>query len=123
MRRAALLLLVLLAAPLPAAAQTRVPVRVGDHPTHGRIVFDWPSQTAYRLEEAEGRAVLRFAAPAAFDLSAARRPPRNVRDIVPEGEVVAIGLAPGARLRHFRLGNRVVVDVLDGAAPGSAAPP
>jgi hypothetical protein len=111
-RAAGLALLAMLAA-APALAQPRVGLRVGDHPGHGRIVFDWPSETGYRVEERDGRAVLRFAAPAAFDLAAARRPPRNVRGIAEEGEAVVVTLAPGARLRHFRLGNRIVLDVLD----------
>ena len=40
MRRVALALLLGLLA-LPALAQERVGMRTGDHPGHGRIVFDW----------------------------------------------------------------------------------
>jgi hypothetical protein len=81
-----------------------------------------PSQVGYRVEEQDGRAVIRFAAPARLDLAAARRPPRNILGVEQEEEAVVIRLAPGARLRHFRLGNRIVVDALD-AGPDRAAPP
>ncbi|HEV7267401.1 MAG TPA: hypothetical protein VGN83_21220 [Falsiroseomonas sp.] len=124
MRRAAALLFGLLL-PLGALAETPVAetpvrVRVGDHAAYGRVVFDWPARTGYQVEEAEGRIVLRFAAPAAFDLAAVRRPPRNVSAIEHEaGRVVTIGIAPGTRPRVFRLGTRIVVDVLNAAA----APP
>ncbi|MBP0464861.1 hypothetical protein J5Y09_13145, partial [Roseomonas sp. PWR1] len=124
MRRAAPILLLLLALAAPAGAEEapRVPLRAGSHADHGRIVFDWPSQVGYRVEEQDGRAVIRFAAPARLDLAAARRPPRNMLAVEQEEDAVVLRLAPGARLRHFRLGNRIVVDALDARAEGEAAP-
>ncbi|MBU8537670.1 hypothetical protein [Falsiroseomonas tokyonensis] len=95
-------------------------MRAGDHPSFGRLVFDWPSSVAYRVEEAEGRLVLRFGTAAAFDLGALRRPPRNVLGVTAEATQAEIRLAPNTRTRHFRLGNRVVVDVLDADAPRNA---
>jgi len=120
--RAAFLLLALLL-PAAAVAQERVGVRVGDHPGHGRIVFDWPRETAYRVEEAEGRVTLRFGGPAEFDLSATRRGARNLRGVEANGDAVTLTLAPGARLRHFRLGTRVVVDLLNAEAAAPAPRP
>jgi hypothetical protein len=116
---AGLALAALLAA--PATAQDRVGVRVGDHPGFGRVVFDWPGRVEYRVEEAEGRIVLHFASPAAFDLTAARRPVRNLRGVTTDDARAEIATAPGTRPRHFRLGNRVVLDVLDAAAAPPAA--
>ncbi|SFK79854.1 hypothetical protein [Falsiroseomonas stagni] len=118
-RQAATLLCLILPA-FPVAAQDRVPIRVGDHPTHGRVVFDWPRQVGYRVEEAEGKLTLRFAAPAEFDGTASSRPVRNLRSLAVEGEVAEFTLAPGARARHFRLGNRIIVDVMN---PGDATAP
>lgn len=125
MRRVAPTLLLLLSLALPAGAEEapRVALRAGSHADHGRIVFDWPSQVGYRVEEQDGRAVIRFAAPARLDLAGARRPPRNILGVEQEEEAVVIRLAPGARLRHFRLGNRIVVDALDAAPDRPAAPP
>lgn len=110
----------LVAVALPAAAQQRVGVRVGDHEGHGRVVFDWPVETPYRVEEQGGRVALRFEQEGAIDLTAIRRPPRNVRSLGEEDGAVVLQVAPGARLRHFRLGNRIVVDVLD---PSTEGPP
>ncbi|MGX9962787.1 hypothetical protein ACVFYP_05660 [Roseomonas sp. F4] len=112
----------------PVAAQETVGVRSGDHPNFGRVVFDWPATIGYRVEETAGRLVLRFDAPAAFDLAGLRRPPRNVLGVTTEAGSAEIRIAPGARSRHFRLGNRVIVDVLDpggtefGTAGGAPTP-
>ncbi len=119
MRRVVLLLALLLLVAGPSRAQDRIGVRIGDHAGHGRVVFDWPGTTAYQVEEQPGRVVLRFARPASFDLP--RRMPRNLQGIAAVGSVVTLSVAPGARLRHFRLGPRVVVDVLDPAPPATTA--
>ncbi len=110
------LALMLLLAAAPAAAQT-VPVRTGEHPGHGRIVFDWPSPPPYRVEQEGERVRLRF--PAGADITLPRRLPRNMQAIRREGEVVEITIAPGARVRHFRNGPKVALDVLD-ATPAEA---
>ena len=125
MRPPALALLGLLALTLPAAAQDgpRVPLRVGNHADLGRLVFDWPTRVGYQMQEGEGRVVIRFDAPARIDLAAARRLPRNVLAVEQDGAAVAVRLAPGARPRAFRLGNRVVLDVRDPAPGGAAAAP
>jgi hypothetical protein len=125
----------LFAAALPAFAETapeapRVPVRVGDHPGHGRIVFDWPVRTEYEATERDGVVRLTFAAPGVPDLSRLGRPPRNVAAIAASAGGVEVRLVEGARLRHFRLGNRIVLDISDpergsrpGSGPQAALPP
>jgi hypothetical protein len=119
LRRFLLPLLLLLAAG-PALAQARIGVRVGEHPGHGRVVFDWPAETGYRLEEQDGRVVLRFARPAEFDLPPAARLPRNLRGFELSEAAVTLLVPPGVRARHFRLGARVVVDLLDATEPAAA---
>lgn len=123
MRQPAAALLLLLAFSAPAVAQEapRVPLRAGSHAGHGRLVFDWSSRVRYTAEQDGDRVVVRFASPARLDLDAARRPPRNVLGVVEEDGAVVIRAASGARLRHFRIGNRVVVDLLDPPAGGNAA--
>ena len=116
---AALALLIL---SLPVAAQERVGVRGGDHPGHGRIVFDWSRPVEYWVAERDGRVLLRFAEPATLDGAALARPPRNIRAVAGQRNEVEITLAPGARPRHFRLGNRIVIDVADpGVDPPASA--
>jgi len=114
----ALLVAVLLLLVAPAAAQTRVGVRVGDHPTHGRVVLDWPVAPAFETVTEGDTLRLRFPDAAAFELTGGRRPPRNVAAIVPVAGGVDITVVPGARPRVYRLGARLVVDVF----PGNASP-
>ncbi|MBW6397294.1 hypothetical protein KPL78_05500 [Roseomonas sp. HJA6] len=125
MRLPTLLLLALMVLAPAARGQEapRVAMRVGTHSDLGRLVFDWPSRVGYRVEEGEGRLVIRFDAPARIDLSAARRPPRNIIAVEQDGAAIVIRIAPGARPRHFRLDNRIVLDVRDAerAAPAATA--
>ena len=117
-----------LALPMSAGGQEGpdlVGLRVGNHPTFGRVVLDWPRTVEYRAERTGDRLVLRFdgvAAEAVFDMTAAHRMPRNVAAIDAGGEGVAIVLRPGVRVRHFRLGTRVVVDAHDAEGSAPAAP-
>ncbi len=115
MRLPGLVLLSLIALAPAARGQEapRVPMRIGSHPDFGRLVFDWPASTGYAVEEQEGRLLIRFAAPGRVDLAAARRPPRNVLGVQQEDGAILVRIAPGARPRHFRLGNRIVLDVRD----------
>jgi hypothetical protein len=122
MRAAAALALVLLVcAPVAAQDAPRVALRAGSHADHGRLVFDWPARVPYTTEALDGQLVLRFDAPGRIDLSAARRLPRNVLAVEQAGGAILVQLAPGARIRDFRLGNRIVVDVLDPPPPRAEA--
>src|SRR4051794_10830570 len=103
MRPALVLPLVLL--PGLAVAEP-VAVRAGDHPGHGRLVFDWPSPPAYSLEQQGDRVLLRFPPGSSFQLP--RRLPRNLSAAGQEEEGIRLSLRPGARVRHYRLGGRVV---------------
>ena len=119
MWRAALLLLGLLA--LPALAQDRVRVRVGDHPGHGRIVFDWAAPPAYQAEQQGERVLLRFPNAEAIDLAGARRLARNLLAVAAVPGGVELTLRPGARMRHFRNGPKVAIDLLDPTEASTAA--
>ncbi|MCA3300935.1 MAG: hypothetical protein ING00_14235 [Roseomonas sp.] len=125
MRLAGALLLIWIALGVPAFAQQAPTVgfRVGSHPTYGRVVMDWPEAVPYRAEEAGNRLTLRFDTPARYDLSGALRLPKNVESITAVEGGILLQAPPGTRFRHYRLGNRVVIDVLDGAEAGTAAPP
>ena len=112
-------------APLEAGSAAAVAVRVGEHPGFSRLVFDWPEPVGFRVEEVPGRATIHFERPATFDLSRFRAdPPPTVSAMVPralsEGVAVDLAVPTGARLRHYRDGGHVVVDVF---APGSSGTP
>ncbi|HYF06138.1 MAG TPA: hypothetical protein VD970_00835, partial [Acetobacteraceae bacterium] len=120
------------AAPAPEARAT---VRAASHDSFGRVVFDWSSAVDYVAEFGADRILLRFPGRGAPDVAGQQRPPRNVLSIVMSDGGVAINARPGARIRHFRIGNRVIVDVHDApaavtstlaagpAAPAAEAPP
>jgi hypothetical protein len=111
----------LFASPAPAE---RVGVRLGEHPGHGRVVLDLASSgLPYRIEEEAGQALVRLGSQTELDLPAPRRPPRNIQGLSAEPDGLRIAIRPGARLRHFRLGNRVVVDVLDPSLASTARVP
>ncbi|MGE0254099.1 MAG: tetratricopeptide repeat protein [Alphaproteobacteria bacterium] len=97
------------------APDAPVRMRAGEHATFVRLVFDWEVPVEYTLGEAGGRVTLRFNRPAAIDLG--RFAGDRLRDI---GGLAAkrlddaseVTFAASGRLRHFRDGFHVVVDVL-----------
>ena len=116
----ALAALVILAAPAAAPAQeaAAVGVRIGDHPGYSRLVFDWRRPVDYRVENGGPQATIRFTQPASFDLAALqKKPPRLIRAASARadgnGVAVVLQIADHARVRHFRDGTKVVIDVLD----------
>jgi len=130
MRLLGALLLIWIAFGVSAFAQQApvVGLRVGTHPTYGRVVMDWPAPVSYRAEEAGNRLILRFDTPAQLDLSGALRLPKNVESVSAIDGGFVLQAPPGKRFRHYRLGNRLVIDVLDGddatqAPAGAASPP
>ena len=103
-------------------------VRVGEHGDFTRIVFDWPRKVQYSANRQDDRVTVSFSSAGAPDLSRfARNPPRLIRDATAsksgEGLGVTFQVTPGTGLRHFRDGNKVVVDVLKGDASTALSPP
>lgn len=128
MARLVALLALLLAGLVPlAAAQERVGVRTGNHPGFGRIVFDWTAPPAYTVETTPGRVLLRFPNPDAVALPGRGRLPRNITAANRVEGGIELLIAEGSRVRHFRNGPKVAVDVMDAAearpAPAAATPP
>ena len=101
-------------------------VRFGEHKGFSRLVFDWSRNVGYRVTKEAGIIIIRFDRPARVDLeaiSAAR--PKYVAGIsaanTGEGElVVRLEVQETARMRHFRAGTRVVVDILKPHDPATA---
>jgi len=89
-------------------------LRTGSHEAFGRVVFDWPVRVEYSAERGGNQVLLRFDAEDTPDV-AGLRAPRNVTGISADGDAVVIAVRPGTRIRHFRLGTRVVIDVYDAA--------
>ena len=129
MHRAWLALLgLLLAAPVGAYAEVaaaptpEIAVRTGDHPGYGRVVFDFASHASYRLTRDGDHVQLLFDGDPA--IGTARALPRNVRALSGGIGQADLTVVKGAGLRESRVGERVVIDVLDaGPAPDDAALP
>src|SRR5688572_19326042 len=102
----------------PGATTTpgKVVARHGDHGTFVRVAIDWPSTIGYRVSREGERIEVAFTRPGAIDLKRARADlPKDLLQIeAVDGEVARIylTLAPGARLRDFRLGRTVVLDIM-----------
>lgn len=114
-------------------AAGRVRVRAGEHKAFSRLVVDWPAHVPYRVDQQENRADIRFQATATLDLSDLEREvPQHFADatVLNEGKdsetTLRLTLRNDARLRHFRLGHKVVLDALPApaapAAPQTAEP-
>ena len=100
--------------------------RHGDHGTFVRVAIDWPSTIGYRVSRDGDRIEVAFTRPGAIDLKRARADlPKDLLQIeAVDGEVARIylTLAPGARLRDFRLGRTVVLDIMRPLQQTAAAP-
>ena len=101
----------------PSAPAAPVVARTGDHPGFGRVVFDFPAYTRFRMKRQGDHVVLQF--DTAAPISAGGAPPRNMREITGGAGTAMLDLAPGAGVRTMRIGNRVIVDALD---PSHARP-
>ncbi|MEQ8711097.1 MAG: tetratricopeptide repeat protein [Rhodospirillales bacterium] len=104
-----------------------VPVRTGEHERYSRVVFDWPRTIDYSVDQQGNRVVVKFSAPGRIDAAAlARSLPKNISSVsaAAGGSLsVTLNVAEGIRLRHFRSGPKIVVDVISGAGePEEPAP-
>lgn len=110
----------------PAGAPL-IAVRTGEHERYSRVVFDWSRTIDYAVDQQGDKVVVKFGAPGRIDATAlARSLPKNINSVTAAGGgnlSVTLNVADGVRLRHFRSGPKIVVDVLiDGSAPVEPAP-
>ena len=115
------------AGPMPVPRLDRVPLRYGEHPGFSRLVFDWTRWVDYKVRRRGGRAHITFDQPLAIDLTAVNRdPPPYISDLAGHrsDDTLEIGFAvpADARLRYFRSGTKVVLDVLLADQDMAAAP-
>ena len=112
-------LLTLLPVTAFADSQQVVPVHIGTHEGYGRVVFYLPPGTDYHLTQQGQRIVVQFAGD--LTVGASRGVPRNVVSITGGAHQAELVVAPGTALHNWRLGDLVVIDVLDRDTVG--APP
>jgi hypothetical protein len=105
-----------------AQALVSVPVRVGEHGGYSRLVLDLPTPTAPGIAREGGRISVRLPENQLADIEAARRRlPAQITALSSSPGELVLTIGPDAQLRHFRLGNRLVVDVLPSGAPAPQA--
>ncbi len=111
-----------------AKAAETVGLRTGAHDGYSRLVFDWRRDVPYKVDTKDGRAVVTFSRAAAIDAAAIERArPQHVEGFEARIEagktIVELSLAAGARVRHFRDGPRIALDVLAPSKQAEAAKP
>jgi len=121
------------AAPSPAkdgsiggAVGTVLPLRIGEHDDHSRLVFDLEKPLAYDIATENGEVRLRIATRAALGPLPAELPARVAALDSTAGEnglIVHIRLPEGGHIKHFRSGAKIVVDVFGPEVPASARVP
>ena len=117
--------LVLLLLPLPAHADptTEINIRAGSHPGYGRVVFDTPPHTTYRVVRDGDQLTVQFAGDVTLKDDAL--PPHNISALHAEGNQATLTIVPGSTVHDMRIGDHVVIDVFDpgGATPARGEPP
>ena len=114
------------ASPATASGGENLPVvavRTGRHQGFGRLVFDWPEATGYAIAREGAVLTVTFDRRARIDLRRLRRAlPRQVNAAAVReaagGLEVMLMVAADARLRHFRRGDKVVLDIIADAQDG-----
>ncbi|MDJ0895164.1 MAG: tetratricopeptide repeat protein, partial [Alphaproteobacteria bacterium] len=110
----------------PSSGERPVPVRVGEHSDYSRLVFDWSQPVEYAVDKEGARVEVSFESTRPVELDALRRdlPPllTSAEYRAADAEsVVILGVDPQARIRHFRIGTKVVLDVMRSSRRSAAA--
>ena len=94
----------------------KVPVQIGFHRGYDRVVFDWTSPVDYSVKRLGDTVELRFDGAADIDLA-------DRGDATVQGKKTTVSLAidSSTRLRHFRSGTKVVLDILTPTTPAAAS--
>lgn len=97
----------------PSYAQDTVSVRASAKDDYTRLVFEWPRAPSYVTEKTGSALKLKFQAEAAFKIegSAPTSLPRISSYKTPDAKTAEIGFIAGQDVRHFEIGNRVIVDI------------
>lgn len=111
--------------PAPAAPQNApsIRVRAGVHDSYTRVVFDWPGEVGYEVVKTGDTVSIRFDRAASFGMSRVLAEGRLSRitsasgDTAQYGSTATLKVADTSRVRHFRNGRSVVVDILGEGAP------
>ncbi|PZP53187.1 MAG: hypothetical protein DI586_11325, partial [Micavibrio aeruginosavorus] len=117
----------LLASTSLAHANDTVSVRASAKDDYTRIVFEWPKPPSYVTDKTSSALTLKFQTAASFKIEGAAPGglPRVTSYSTPDGKTAVIGFTGGQEVRHFEIGNRIIVDIRGPAnsAASAATPP
>jgi len=100
-----------------AYAQSQVSVRSGVNEDYSRLVFDWSEPSDYAVSKTEGNLIISFGSVAAIDLAKINAETLdnigtlNVSSGAGEPLKISVQVKPESKFRHFKVGNRVIIDV------------
>ena len=109
-----------------ARAQEALEIRINDLEGYTRVVFDWPEKPGFTAQKNDSTLTVTFDKAAAYQAESLNAQSfRNVKSInFSAGEnsaTATLMIASEATYRNFSIGNRVIVDVYDSAAPSERA--
>jgi len=105
-----------------SGAEAQVRVRGGEHAGFARLVFDWPRAVSYEAGIEAGELVISFGATAVYDVSVLDHDLEDYidgRGVRQDGAAIRFPLKGRFGLKHFTIGPKVVVDLVE----GGGAPP
>ncbi len=102
-----------LASAAPVYADDAVSVRASAKDDYTRIVFEFPKAPSYVTDKSASSLTLKFQAAANFKVEGAapNGMPRITAYSTPDSKTATIGFIGGQDVRHFEIGNKVIVDV------------
>ncbi len=114
-------------APSSTRTSENVGVRAGVHPNYDRVVFDWRKSVPYKVDKKGNRTTITFDRPANVNVSTLNnRRLSNFRgagaQVGGKQTVVTLSVPSSSRVKHFRSGSKVVVDVLNPTGANDAPP-
>ncbi len=100
-----------------AVAADDVVLRIGEHDTFSRMVFDFETMPSYEAAIKEDTLEVHFPVAHNIDLSVLEQDPlqrisQPVVGSIEQGTLLLFQIPPGATLRHFMSGQSVVLDVM-----------
>lgn len=102
----------LMASVSPVWADDAVTVRASAKDDYTRIVFDWPKAPSYVTDKTSNSLTLKFQGAAQFKVEQSPTGlPRVTSYATPDSKTAVIGFIGGQDVRHFEIGNRVIVDI------------
>lgn len=97
-------------------AQSEATARVGEHKDYSRIVFQWDKAPSYKVTKNGTDLRIDFDVPKTLDIEAPASLSEasvNIQAVQAKNGDVSLSIPDGSTFRHFKIGQRIVVDIYD----------